>query len=230
MRRITREPCAFRRAQGRRGPRLPIAIGLIVARGELEPSLPRAFAFCGELGLKARCATSGHDRPATPLPHLSAWCALCDVRRPRSCAVRRRMAQPHWRSRARLRGDARWPRTPTRSGPAAPCTPTCPTCAPCPRPAGRGGRRGGSPHSSLIGPRVGQDHAWRALVGLSAVTRPRPSRCPHPLGAAVPAEGVLLERRPSAPHHRPHRLPRRRGELSSAQVRPAWPLQGEGMS
>src|ERR1700733_8252745 len=67
MRRITANLAPSGVRKGGAGLDLPIAIGLLVAAGELSPSCTVGFAFCGELGLNGS------------LRHVPGMIALTDV-------------------------------------------------------------------------------------------------------------------------------------------------------
>ena len=127
--------------KGGAGLDLPIAIGLLVAAGELSPACTEGFAFCGELGLNGSLRhvpgmIALADATAAPL---GLVVPLCDVRE----AALVRGEDAHGAATLAdlvrvLRGEARWPSTPppTGSTPAPPSHPTSPTCGARPSAAG----------------------------------------------------------------------------------------------
>ena len=82
LRRVTVNLAPSGVRKGGAGLDLPIAIGLLVAAGELSPACTEGFAFCGELGLNGSLRhvpgmIALADATATPLGLIVP---LCDVR------------------------------------------------------------------------------------------------------------------------------------------------------
>ena len=167
MRRITANLAPSGVRKGGAGLDLAIAIGLLVAAGELSPSCTEGFAFCGELGLNGSLRhVPGMIALADATAPLGLVVALCDVAE----AALVRGGDVHGAGTLAeltrvLRGQAPWPEAPT-APPAAQRTPG-------PRPGRRArsggrsararGRRGRAPPSAHGRPAgVGQDHAGRA--------------------------------------------------------------------
>jgi magnesium chelatase family protein len=211
MRRITANLAPSGVRKGGAGLDLPIAIGLLVAAGELSPSCTEGFAFCGELGLNGSLRhvpgmIALADATAAPL---GLVVPLCDVRE----AALVRGEEAHGAATLAdlvrvLRGDARWPSTPA---------PTETSSAPAPPDLSdvRGqalGRRAvevaaaGRHHLLMIGPPgSGKTMLAERLVGLLPPLTPAEAltvtRIHSAAGCALP-DGVLLERPPfRAPHH-----------------------------
>jgi len=211
MRRITANLAPSGVRKGGAGLDLPIAIGLLVAAGELSPSCTEGFAFCGELGLNGSLrhvpgVIALADATAAPLGLIVP---LCDMREAalvrggdaRGAATLADLVRV-------LRGEARWPSTPP---------PTRDNSAPDPPDLSevRGqalGRRAvevaaaGRHHLLMIGPPgSGKTMLAERLVGLLPPLTPPEAltvtRIHSAAGRALP-EGVLLERPPfRAPHH-----------------------------
>ncbi len=118
--------------KGGAGLDLPIAVGLLVAAGELSPASIEGLSFCGELGLNGSLRhVPGMIALADAAGPLGLVVPLCDVRE----AALVRGDEVHGAATlgelvAVLRGQADWPSVPRRDrGRAAPRTrPTCPTC------------------------------------------------------------------------------------------------------
>ena len=196
--------------KGGAGLDLPIAVGLLVAAGELSPGCTDGLSFCGELGLNGS------------LRHVPGMIALADAAGPRGlviplCDVREaalvrgaevRGAATLGELVAILRGQAGWPAVPPP--PAPRCTATPPDLADV-----RGqalGRRAlevaaaGRHHLLMIGPPgSGKTMLAERLVGLlpplTAAEALAVARIHSAAGCALP-EGELVERPPfRAPHH-----------------------------
>ncbi len=210
LRRVTVNLAPSGIRKGGAGLDLPIAIGLLVATGELPPACAEGLAFCGELGLNGS------------LRHVPGMIALADATSPLGLVVPIgdvreaglvRGANVHGAGTLAelvrvLRGQAGWPALPA----AAPSPPATggPDLADV-----RGqsvGRRAlevaaaGRHHLFMIGPPgSGKTMLAERLVGLlppltteEALTV---SRIHSAAGCALP-EGALLERPPfRAPHH-----------------------------
>ena len=211
LRRVTVNLAPSGVRKGGAGLDLPIAVGLLVATGELSPAGTEGLAFCGELGLNGSLRhVPGMIALADATAPLGLVVPLCDVREAmlvRGCDVR--MARRRWRELARaLRGQSAWPEPPPPRPPlphAGPY-PIWPTC---------GARRSGaapsrwprrappSPDDRAAG--LGQDHAGRAAAGAAAAASTDEAltvtRIHSAAGRALPA-GALLARPPfRAPHH-----------------------------
>jgi magnesium chelatase family protein len=197
--------------KGGAGLDLPIAVGLLVATGELGPSCTEGFAFCGELGLNGSLRhvpgmIALADATAAPL---GLVVPLCDVRE----AALVRGAEAHGAATLAdlvriLRGDARWPSAPAPTGTSsAPAPPDLSDV--------RGqalGRRAvevaaaGGHHLLMIGPPgSGKTMLAERLPGLlpplTADEALTVTRIHSAAGCPLPG-GVLLERPPfRAPHH-----------------------------
>ena len=196
--------------KGGAGLDLPIAIGLLVATGELPPGCTEGLAFCGELGLNGSLRhVPGMIALADASAPLGLVVPLGDVREAmlvRGCDVRGAATLGDL-TRA-LRGQAGWPEPPPVS--AAPAAAGVPDLADV-----RGqalGRRAievaaaGRHHLLMIGPPgSGKTMLAERLVGLlppltlhEALTV---ARIHSAAGGALP-DGALLERPPfRAPHH-----------------------------
>ena len=211
LRRVTVNLAPSGVRKGGAGLDLPIAIGLLVAAGELSPSCTEGFAFCGELGLNGSLRhvpgmIALADAAATPLGLIVP---LCDVRE--SALVRGENA--HGAATLAdlvrvLHGEARWLSTPPPTGDnSAPDPPDLSDV--------RGqalGRRAvevaaaGRHHLLMIGPPgSGKTMLAERLPGLlPPLTAPEAltvTRIHSAAGCALP-DGVLLERPPfRAPHH-----------------------------
>jgi magnesium chelatase family protein len=196
--------------KGGAGLDLPIAIGLLVATGELPPGCTEGLAFCGELGLNGSLRhVPGMIALADASAPLGLVVSLGDVRE--AMLVRgsdvRGAATLGGLTRA-LRGQAAWPEAPPIS--AAPAAAGVPDLADV-----RGqalGRRAievaaaGRHHILMIGPPgSGKTMLAERLVGLlPPLTRAEAltvARIHSAAGHALP-DGELLERPPfRAPHH-----------------------------
>jgi magnesium chelatase family protein len=211
LRRVTVNLAPSGVRKGGAGLDLPIAIGLLVAAGELSPSCTEGFAFCGELGLNGSLRhvpgmIALADATAAPL---GLVVPLCDVRE----AALVRGEDAHGAATLAdlvrvLRGGALWPSTPA---------PTQANSAPDPPDLSdvRGqalGRRAvevaaaGRHHLLMIGPPgSGKTMLAERLPGLlpplTAAEALTVTRIHSAAGCALP-DGVLLERPPfRAPHH-----------------------------
>jgi magnesium chelatase family protein len=211
LRRVTVNLAPSGVRKGGAGLDLPIAIGLLVAAGELSPACTEGFAFCGELGLNGSLRhvpgmISLADATAEPLGLIVP---LCDVRE----AALVRGEDSHGAATLAdlvrvLRGEARWPSTPPPTGDSS--APDPPDLSDV-----RGqalGRRAievaaaGRHHLLMIGPPgSGKTMLAERLAGLlpplTAAEALTVTRIHSSAGCALP-DGVLLERPPfRAPHH-----------------------------
>ena len=211
LRRVTVNLAPSGVRKGGAGLDLPIAIGLLVAAGELSPACTEGVAFCGELGLNGSLRhVTGMIALADAAGSLGLVVPLCDVREAalvRGEAVRGAATLSDLV--AILRGQAPWPSSPPPSGTTGSVA-TPPDLSDV-----RGqalGRRAievaaaGRHHLLMIGPPgAGKTMLAERLVGLLpplttgealAVTRIHSAA-----GCALP-DGALLERPPfRAPHH-----------------------------
>ncbi len=211
LRRVTVNLAPSGVRKGGAGLDLPIAVGLLVATGEISPASTEGLAFCGELGLNGS------------LRHVPGMIALADATAPSGlvvplCDVREaalvRGEQAHGvdtlAELARvLRGQSAWPPPPP--------APTESDAGPVPDLADvRGqalGRRAlevaaAGPHHLLDdrAARFGQDDAGRAAPRSPAAAQPR--RGPHgdarrtrPPEARFPRARSSPARPSAAPHH-----------------------------
>jgi len=210
MRRITANLAPSGLRKGGAGLDLPIAVGLLVAAGELSPSCAEGLAFCGELGLNGSLRhVPGMIALADATTPLGLVVPLCDVQ---EAALVRGGTVHGAASLAELtrvlRGQAHWPDAPV---PVAPDHgPEVPDLADV-----RGqavGRRAlevaaaGRHHLLMIGPPgSGKTMLAERLVGLLPRLTPEEAlavtRVHSAAGRAVP-DGALLEHPPfRAPHH-----------------------------
>ena len=196
--------------KGGAGLDLPIAVGLLVAAGELSSACTEGLSFCGELGLNGS------------LRHVPGMIALADAAGPRGvvvplCDVREaalvrgdavRGAATLGELVAILRGQAGWPAVPPATAPLS--TPAPPDLSDV-----RGqalGRRAievaaaGRHHLLMIGPPgSGKTMLAERLEGLlpplTSAEALTVARIRSAAGCALP-DGELLERPPfRAPHH-----------------------------
>jgi magnesium chelatase family protein len=210
LRRVTVNLAPSGVRKGGAGLDLPIAVGLLVAAGELSPGCTEGVAFCGELGLNGS------------LRHVPGMIALADAAGPlglvvplsdvREAALVRgaevRGAATLSDLVAMLRGLAPWPSAPAASGTGSVATP--PDLSDV-----RGqalGRRAievaaaGRHHLLMIGPPgSGKTMLAERLVGLlpplTTAEALAVTRIHSAAGCALP-DGALLERPPfRAPHH-----------------------------
>ena len=196
--------------KGGAGLDLPIAVGLLVAAGELRPASIEGLSFCGELGLNGSLRhVPGMIALADPAGPLGMVVPLCDVRE----AALVRGDEVHGAATlgelvAVLRGQADWPSIP-------PVTQAVRTADPPDLSDVRGqalGRRAvevaaaGRHHLLMVGPPgSGKTMLAERLVGLLPPLTPAEAlsvtRIHSSAGCALPA-GELLERPPfRAPHH-----------------------------
>ena len=209
--------------KGGAGLDLPIAVGLLVAAGELTPACTDGLSFCGELGLNGS------------LRHVPGMIALADA------------AGPLWRGRPPLRrpgggtgarggGAGHRHVGPARGHPARPGRlarrTSADSAAPHSRPTGLDGRAGAGPgppgHRGCRGrappppddraARLRQDDAGRAPRGTAPAAHPRRGAHggPHPFGGRLRAarrRAVAAPALPGAPSPGVRRLPGRWGQL-----------------
>ena len=212
LRRVTVNLAPSGMRKGGAGLDLPIAIGLLVAAGELSPAYTEGFAFCGELGLNGSLRhvpgmIALADATAAPLGLIVP---LCDVRE----AALVRGEDAHGAATladlvAIIRGQAPWPSSPLPSGTTGRVA-TLPDLSDV-----RGqalGRRAievaaaGRHHLLMIGPPgAGKTMLAERLVGLlpplTTAEALAVTRIHSAAGCALP-EGALLERPPfRSPHH-----------------------------
>ena len=212
LRRVTVNLAPSGMRKGGAGLDLPIAIGLLVAAGELSPAYTEGFAFCGELGLNGSLRhvpgmIALADATAAPLGLIVP---LCDVRE----AALVRGEDAHGAATladlvAIIRGQAPWPSSPPPSGTTGSVA-TPPDLSDV-----RGqalGRRAievaaaGHHHLLMIGPPgAGKTMLAERLVGLlpplTTAEALAVTRIHSAAGCALP-EGALLKRPPfRSPHH-----------------------------
>jgi magnesium chelatase family protein len=210
LRRITINLAPSGVRKGGAGLDLPIAVGLLVAAGELSPGCTEGVAFCGELGLNGSLRhVPGMIALADAAGPLGLVVPLCDVREAalvRGAEVRGAATLPDLV--AILRGQAPWPSPPPPSG-------TGIVPAPLDLSDVRGqalGRRAievaaaGRHHLLMIGPPgSGKTMLAERLVGLlpplTAAEALAVTRIHSAAGSPLP-DGALLDRPPfRAPHH-----------------------------
>ncbi len=210
LRRVTVNLAPSGVRKGGAGLDLAIAVGLLVATGELGPTCTEGLAFCGELGLNGSLRhVPGMIALADATAPLGLVVPLCDLRE----ATLVRGTDVHGAatlgdlSRV-LRGQAAWPEAP--APPGVPATPAIPDLSDV-----RGqavGRRAlevaaaGRHHLLMIGPPgSGKTMLAERLAGLLPPLTPQEAltvtRIHSAAGCALP-DGVLVEHPPfRAPHH-----------------------------
>ncbi len=210
LRRITINLAPSGVRKGGAGLDLPIAVGLLVAAGELNPTSAAGLAFCGELGLNGSLRhVPGMIALADAVAPLGMVVPLCDVREAALVrGVEVRGAASLGELVGILRGEADWPVVPPPSA-------TAPVAAAPDLSDVRGqalGRRAievaaaGGHHLLMIGPPgSGKTMLAERLVGvlppLTSAEALTVTRIHSAAGCALP-DGELLERPPfRAPHH-----------------------------
>ena len=131
LRRVTVDLAPSGVRKGGAGLDLPIAVGLLVAAGELSPACIEGLSFCGELGLNGSLRhVPGMIALADAAGPSVLVVPLCDVREAalvRGDAVRG--AATLGDLVAVLRGQTPWPSVPPATEPRLlRPSPTCPTC------------------------------------------------------------------------------------------------------
>ena len=201
-------PSAVRK--GGAGLDLPIAVGLLVATGELPPGCADDRAFCGELGLNGSLRhVPGIIALADAAESQELVVPLCDVHeaalvrgsRVRGAATLAELVRV-------LRGQTGWTRPP--EAPAAPPTHRVPDLSEVRgQPLGRRALEvaaAGRHHLLMVGPPgAGKTMLAERLIGLLPALTPDEaltvSRIHSAAGCALP-EGVLITRPPfRSPHH-----------------------------
>ena len=210
MRRITANLAPSGVRKGGAGLDLPIAVGLLVAAGELTPECTERFAFCGELGLNGSLRhVPGMIALAEAATPLGLVVPLCDVREAALVGgAEVRGAATLADLVAILRGQARWPVAPA---PAPPVDVPVPPDLSDVRGQALGRRAvevaaAGRHHLLMIGPPgSGKTMLAERMAGLLPPLTPGESLTVtriHSAAACALPDGALLDSPPfRAPHH-----------------------------